>query len=893
MSSGHYPFHHHPLGGGGGGEDPHHAPPHPRDSRHPYALYPPPQQQPQQRLENIFQHPTRAHHIQQQQPVAQLHNEHPRGKRLQPRPLYPTGLEAEPAAVQALQGLHQQQPPHHDSIAVAAVDPPGANDDDHNDDDDHEAEEDDTKQAAAAPKKKRKKDWRDYPRYDFNKSQGRKRLKASEEALQESKDALAAAKQTYDQALAAQKERQENYQKVSQEVIDELLVTEAPRPWTKMYLRIRAFYEKHGHVNMSTRASTAKRKKAKAKKKQLLQQQQDQPILVTVPNKNKGDTQEPPGTEDTPQESPEGQNQEESVEDTSDKDKDKTNEETNKGSTDANSDDNNHKDKGSHDQTATNENAVAGDEDDADAEEIGALGRWSALQRTHRNKGNLEDWKIKALDRLGFAWDARAVTWNQNYQELKEFHKRHGHVRVLPNLNSSLNRWLRFQRDNYRDFKANGFVERDDDMGMNKKRCELLEALGMDWKSHDERWIVLFHKLQQLAASQGHLRTIPAAKWQLVRFAERQRQAYKAFTEGEGSNAKSAAGEGELTPERVLLLESIQFPWTTEEDDGDEKKGNTANRLLLAGTPITTTAIEAAKLKQQQRQFKQHPHQKQPIDDGWMLNYHKVKAFFCKHHHFNYADEAASKTFLDHEIKKMQQWDKQQRRKYKQYMKETKAPKNDDAPLTKERVELLGVLGFFQPNEEREAAYQVAILRRFHAMHGHANVMNDYPDNTLWQKLADWAQKQRVEYRKYMGKPTQSESDGDTGSDAPATAAKCNHLKEAAVTTANGGSASSRNIPHESVEPCSLTWDRVYEMTQLGFNWDLPPPPKKSASKEHGAAATAVPKSKRGADSLTGEPTEENPPVKRKRGRPRKHPLKPTTQRETPPQATAEAKEST
>ena len=71
---------------------------------------------------------------------------------------------------------------------------------------------------------------------------------------------------------------------------------------------------------------------------------------------------------------------------------------------------------------------------EAEAAEVRALSRWTFRQRKLKRNGDLEDHKEFLLDRLRFDWDAKAAhslgIWLKNYNLLKEFKARHGHLDV-------------------------------------------------------------------------------------------------------------------------------------------------------------------------------------------------------------------------------------------------------------------------------------------------------------------------------------------------------------------------------------------------------------------------------------------------------------------------------
>jgi Helicase associated domain len=86
------------------------------------------------------------------------------------------------------------------------------------------------------------------------------------------------------------------------------------------------------------------------------------------------------------------------------------------------------------------------------------LGRWTHTQRHQRRlqlkgkKSCITEERIALLDQLGFSWEVRPAmeqpraTWQQRYDELREFHEVHGHFLIPSDLYPKLHRWALEQR---------------------------------------------------------------------------------------------------------------------------------------------------------------------------------------------------------------------------------------------------------------------------------------------------------------------------------------------------------------------------------------------------------------------------------------------------------------
>jgi hypothetical protein len=99
------------------------------------------------------------------------------------------------------------------------------------------------------------------------------------------------------------------------------------------------------------------------------------------------------------------------------------------------------------------------------------LGAWVFTQRTKRRNNKLSLQKIDLLDDLNFVWNARDVSWLENFELLKEFHTKHGHFIVPVNSRyQQLYNWFNLQKRRYR----NGSLEAD--------RISSLEEIGFSFQ---------------------------------------------------------------------------------------------------------------------------------------------------------------------------------------------------------------------------------------------------------------------------------------------------------------------------------------------------------------------------------------------------------------------------
>ena len=105
------------------------------------------------------------------------------------------------------------------------------------------------------------------------------------------------------------------------------------------------------------------------------------------------------------------------------------------------------------------------------------LASWVGIQRTANRKGNLNQDRIKRLEKLGFKWDPHEAQWEEKYHELADYKKKHGDCNAPFNCseNPQLGRWVSNQRKLYRKGK------------LSQDRVKRLEKLGFVWEPRKRR----------------------------------------------------------------------------------------------------------------------------------------------------------------------------------------------------------------------------------------------------------------------------------------------------------------------------------------------------------------------------------------------------------------------
>eukprot|EP00569_Conticribra_weissflogii_P014464 CAMPEP_0171418020 /NCGR_PEP_ID=MMETSP0880-20121228/40897_1 /TAXON_ID=67004 /ORGANISM="Thalassiosira weissflogii, Strain CCMP1336" /LENGTH=599 /DNA_ID=CAMNT_0011936287 /DNA_START=106 /DNA_END=1905 /DNA_ORIENTATION=- len=205
--------------------------------------------------------------------------------------------------------------------------------------------------------------------------------------------------------------------------------------------------------------------------------------------------------------------------------------------------------------TITEADVVGMTEDQA--KELKTLSWWTCRQRKFKRRGELEQYKILLLNRLNFNWDPHAgpgpEKWLKNYQHLKDFKAKYGHVKVpLKYAENKLGSWLKTQITQYRNAKEGR------QPCLSEERIRLLEEIGVCWgeKRITTPWEARFEDLIQYKERFGHANVpwqwkenIPLAQW-----VNSQRKKYKELLDGKRNN---------LTEDQIAKLTDIGFKWNT------------------------------------------------------------------------------------------------------------------------------------------------------------------------------------------------------------------------------------------------------------------------------------------------------------------------------------------
>ncbi len=249
--------------------------------------------------------------------------------------------------------------------------------------------------------------------------------------------------------------------------------------------------------------------------------------------------------------------------------------------------------------------------------------------------------------------------WMQFFEELKAFKERFGHCNIDATWkeNPSLGNWAHRQRTMWNKGILQG------------ERIDLLEEIGFIWDidSNQEIWNSKFELLKSFKERFGHCN---------VETGWKEDSALASWV----STQRTRRNKGQLSQERVQLLDELGFVWDL---------------------------------------------QTQKRDETWMNWYQELENYTKEHGHPN-VPQSRPKT-------KLANWVMIQRcRRDKSY--------NGNPPLTKEQIELLDRLGFRWKVREEQWQERFDQLKLFKEQHGHCNVelVADEDD-----KLLSWVKSQR------------------------------------------------------------------------------------------------------------------------------------------------------
>lgn len=192
------------------------------------------------------------------------------------------------------------------------------------------------------------------------------------------------------------------------------------------------------------------------------------------------------------------------------------------------------------------------------------LSRWVTNQRQYKrlNKPCMTEERIKALNKVQFRFDSRCTSWEDRFQELKQFSLIYGHCNVKTSTNRDLGNFVMSQRRQYEQYlqirKNSERSEKtidDSSCNLTKERVEALQLIGFDFRfqgnSKNSTWNEKYLQLKHYYKVRYDC-TVPSNDKIITQWIDIQRSEYRLFKAGEKSM---------LTKERIDLLNDIKFVW--------------------------------------------------------------------------------------------------------------------------------------------------------------------------------------------------------------------------------------------------------------------------------------------------------------------------------------------
>jgi Helicase associated domain len=145
---------------------------------------------------------------------------------------------------------------------------------------------------------------------------------------------------------------------------------------------------------------------------------------------------------------------------------------------------------------------------------------------------------------------------------------------------------------------------------MTPARAAILDAVGFCWDTHEATWLERFRELKLFLVDHGHCNvpTNYTANAKLGTWAHHQRRQGRKWKNGEPTH---------ITRERVDLLESIGFVWSSPRHDGDDDDqdgddggdgGDTNNNGTVGDDEESTSATSREMIDRAPVYFRSHIH---------------------------------------------------------------------------------------------------------------------------------------------------------------------------------------------------------------------------------------------------------------------------------------------
>jgi len=162
------------------------------------------------------------------------------------------------------------------------------------------------------------------------------------------------------------------------------------------------------------------------------------------------------------------------------------------------------------------------------------LARWVHAQRSRRRTLNPQC--VMRLNELGFVWDPKNAGWEERFNELIAFKRKHGHCKVPQ------------RSPDYRALATWVLVQRSRRKQLDKARLQKLNRVGFVWDPFASVWEDMFAQLRNFKRAHGHCRVSSKSRefHHLAMWVNVQR---------------SAQRKGSIDEERASRLTKLGFDW--------------------------------------------------------------------------------------------------------------------------------------------------------------------------------------------------------------------------------------------------------------------------------------------------------------------------------------------
>lgn len=185
------------------------------------------------------------------------------------------------------------------------------------------------------------------------------------------------------------------------------------------------------------------------------------------------------------------------------------------------------------------------------------IGKWSIQQRVLNNQSKLSKARVEKLNSIGFPWDANEASWQSFFDDLKAITESLGHFPKKPDYPAekiNLYGWVTTQKSKYR----NGELDED--------KAEKLISIGCEMtKGKKESWQDSFEMLGEFVERHGRFPNYADVK------SDPELKVLYVWA----NSQRTARYRGQLSEERIAILDSIGFTW----DKHEEEWLNAFNRL--------------------------------------------------------------------------------------------------------------------------------------------------------------------------------------------------------------------------------------------------------------------------------------------------------------------------